>query len=46
MKSFKWIGLLTLVSCFFVIGCGGHSGGTAADADDIADVFRPEPYRG
>jgi len=43
MKSLKWIGLLTLVSCFFVIGCGGSGGGTAGDADEIAAYAAQNP---
>jgi hypothetical protein len=38
MKSFKWIGFLTLLSCLFVIGCdgGGTATESAAEQDEIA----------
>jgi hypothetical protein len=38
MKSFKWIGFLTLLSCLFFIGCDGAGTATesAAEQDEIA----------
>jgi hypothetical protein len=42
MKSLKWIGFLTLVSCFLVIGCG--RGSDAPDQDSIAAYVAAHPF--
>jgi hypothetical protein len=44
MKSFKWLGLLAVVTCSFVIGCGGSAGPTpVADQDDLAAYVAENP---
>ena len=43
MKSFKWIGFVALLSCSFVLGCGGGGTAPVADEGEVADFVADNP---
>ena len=46
MKSFKWICFLTLVSCFFHVGCGGGSTAPVGTGSELEAYVAANPDSG